>query len=76
MSLCDTGIVLKDARITKKGTSISNVASGSVVDTLVILSSTIVQIIAEVRSFFLQLLTFFRASLVTICVTCLWISVS
>jgi small nuclear ribonucleoprotein (snRNP)-like protein len=70
------GIVLKDARITKKGTSISNVASGSVVDTLVILSSTIVQIIAEVRSFFLQLLTFFRASLVTICVTCLWISVS
>jgi len=41
------GIVLKDARITKKGTSISNVASGSVVDTLVILSSTIVQIIAE-----------------------------
>ncbi|KAG7546022.1 LSM domain superfamily [Arabidopsis suecica] len=41
------GIVLKNARITKKGTSKSNVASGSVVDTLVILSSNIVQIIAE-----------------------------
>ncbi|XP_020873457.1 uncharacterized protein LOC9303602 isoform X2 [Arabidopsis lyrata subsp. lyrata] len=41
------GIVLKNARITKKGTSKSNVASGTVVDTLVILSSNIVQIVAE-----------------------------
>lgn len=55
--LCDTGIVLKNARITKKGTSKSNVASGTVVDTLVILSSNIVQIVAEVRSFVRNLLT-------------------
>lgn len=50
------GIVLKKAKITKKGTSKSNVASGSVVETLVVLSSNIVQIVAEV--FFLCLLTF------------------
>ncbi|KAL1203020.1 Polyadenylate-binding protein-interacting protein 4 [Cardamine amara subsp. amara] len=41
------GIVLKNAKITKKGTSKANVASGSVVETLVILFSNIVQIIAE-----------------------------
>ncbi|XP_010545863.1 PREDICTED: uncharacterized protein LOC104818102 [Tarenaya hassleriana] len=41
------GVVLKNAKLTKKGTSKSNVASGSVVETLVILSSNIVQIIAE-----------------------------
>ncbi|CAH2077826.1 unnamed protein product, partial [Thlaspi arvense] len=37
------GIVLKDAQIVKKGKSKVNVASGSVVETLVILSSNIVQ---------------------------------
>ncbi|KFK27089.1 hypothetical protein AALP_AA8G332500 [Arabis alpina] len=41
------GIVLKNAKITKKGTSKSNVASGKIVETLVILSSNIVQIVAE-----------------------------
>ncbi|EOA18648.1 hypothetical protein CARUB_v10007224mg [Capsella rubella] len=41
------GIVLKNASIIKKGTSKANVSSGSVVETLVILSSNIVQIIAE-----------------------------
>ncbi|KAF3603065.1 hypothetical protein F2Q69_00034142 [Brassica cretica] len=41
------GIVLKNARITKKGKSKANVASGSVVETLVITSSYIVQIVAE-----------------------------
>lgn len=45
------GIVLKKAKITKKGTSKSNVASGSVVETLVVLSSNIVQIVAEVCPF-------------------------
>ncbi|CAH8317765.1 unnamed protein product [Eruca vesicaria subsp. sativa] len=41
------GIVLKDAKMTKKGKSKANVASGSVVETLVITSSDIVQIVAE-----------------------------
>ncbi|CAN7109963.1 unnamed protein product [Brassica rapa subsp. narinosa] len=41
------GIVLKNARITKKGKSKANVTSGSVVETLVITSSNIVQIVAE-----------------------------
>ncbi|ESQ54572.1 hypothetical protein EUTSA_v10025144mg [Eutrema salsugineum] len=40
-------IVLKNAKITKKGKSKANVASGSVVETLVILSSNIVQMVAE-----------------------------
>ncbi|XP_010448187.1 PREDICTED: uncharacterized protein LOC104730692 [Camelina sativa] len=41
------GVVLNNARMIKKGTSKANVASGSVVETLVILSSNIVQIIAQ-----------------------------
>uniref|UniRef100_A0A1J3J2R2 Polyadenylate-binding protein-interacting protein 4 n=1 Tax=Noccaea caerulescens TaxID=107243 RepID=A0A1J3J2R2_NOCCA len=41
------GIVLKNAKLTKKGTSKSNVASGKIVETLVILSSNIVQIVAK-----------------------------
>ncbi|CAH8337011.1 unnamed protein product [Eruca vesicaria subsp. sativa] len=41
------GIVLKNAKMTKKGKSKANVASGSVVETLVITSSNIVQIVAE-----------------------------
>ncbi|KAF2540513.1 hypothetical protein F2Q68_00030253 [Brassica cretica] len=41
------GIVLKNAKITKKGKSKANVASGTVVETLVITSSNIVQIVAE-----------------------------
>ncbi|KAG7534271.1 Ataxin 2 SM domain [Arabidopsis thaliana x Arabidopsis arenosa] len=40
-------IVLKNAKLTKKGRSKSNVASGKIVETLVILSSNIVQIVAE-----------------------------
>ncbi|KAK7860543.1 polyadenylate-binding protein-interacting protein 4 [Quercus suber] len=41
------GIVLKNARMTKKGKSYSNVANGVVIDTLVILSSDLVQVIAK-----------------------------
>ncbi|XP_050246943.1 polyadenylate-binding protein-interacting protein 4 [Quercus robur] len=41
------GIVLKNARVTKKGKSYSNVANGVVIDTLVILSSDLVQVIAK-----------------------------
>ncbi|CAA0409879.1 putative ataxin 2, SM domain-containing protein [Arabidopsis thaliana] len=40
-------IVLKNAKLTKKGRSKSNVESGKIVETLVILSSNIVQIVAE-----------------------------
>ncbi|KAF8082154.1 hypothetical protein N665_0845s0012 [Sinapis alba] len=41
------GIVLKNAKLTKKGKSKANVASGSVVETLVIMSPNIVQVVAE-----------------------------
>ncbi|WZZ76182.1 hypothetical protein YC2023_087552 [Brassica napus] len=41
------GIVLKNAKMTKKGKSKANVASGSVVETLVIMSPNIVQVVAE-----------------------------
>lgn len=46
-----SGIVLKNAKLTKKGRSKSNVSSGKIVETLVILSSNIVQIVAEVGLF-------------------------
>lgn len=46
------GIVLKNAKMTKKGKSKANVASGSVVETLVIMSPNIVQVVAEVCPFF------------------------
>ncbi|KAF2552360.1 hypothetical protein F2Q68_00037475 [Brassica cretica] len=42
------GIVLKNAKMIKKGKSKANVASGSVVETLVIMSANIVQVVAEV----------------------------
>lgn len=57
--LLSLGIVLKNARMTKKGKSKANVASGSVVETLVITSSNIVQIVAEVCVIFVYLLPFF-----------------
>ncbi|CAN7119393.1 unnamed protein product [Brassica rapa subsp. narinosa] len=41
------GIVLKNAKMTKKGKGKANVASGSVVETLVIMSPNIVQVVAE-----------------------------
>ncbi|KAJ6753560.1 POLYADENYLATE-BINDING PROTEIN INTERACTING PROTEIN [Salix purpurea] len=43
----ENGIVLKDARLTKKGKSSANVAGGSVIETLVILSVDIVQVVAK-----------------------------
>ncbi|KAJ6776502.1 ATAXIN 2-RELATED [Salix koriyanagi] len=43
----ENGIVLKEARLTKKGKSSANVAGGSVIETLVILSVDIVQVVAK-----------------------------
>ncbi|KAF8023739.1 hypothetical protein BT93_F1048 [Corymbia citriodora subsp. variegata] len=41
------GVILKKARMTKKGRSNSNVASGCVIETLVILAEDLVQVIAK-----------------------------
>ncbi|KAI6687492.1 hypothetical protein NL676_024320 [Syzygium grande] len=41
------GVILKKARMTKKGRSNSNVASGCMIETLVILSEDLVQVIAK-----------------------------
>jgi hypothetical protein len=43
------GIVLKNVTMTKKGKSKSNVGNGVVIDTLVIFSSDLVQVVAKVR---------------------------
>ncbi|XP_061943910.1 uncharacterized protein LOC133668168 isoform X3 [Populus nigra] len=43
----ENGIVLKEARLTKKGKSSANVGNGSVIETLVILSVDIVQVVAK-----------------------------
>ncbi|XP_035543323.1 polyadenylate-binding protein-interacting protein 4 isoform X1 [Juglans regia] len=43
----DYGIVLKNASLTKKGKSYSNVANGVLIDTLVIHSSDLVQVVAK-----------------------------
>jgi len=43
------GIVLKKARMTKKGKDNTNVENEGFVDTLVILSSDLVQVVAKVR---------------------------
>lgn len=43
------GIVLKKARMTKKGKGNNNVGNEGFVDTLVILSSDLVQVVAKVR---------------------------
>ncbi|XP_021892991.1 uncharacterized protein LOC110810968 isoform X3 [Carica papaya] len=43
----DYGIVLKKAKLTKKGTSDTNVTGGTVVETLVILSGDLVQVVAK-----------------------------
>ncbi|OVA10551.1 Ataxin 2 [Macleaya cordata] len=43
----DYGIVLKKARMTKKGKRDVNLANGSVIDTLVVLSGDLVQVIAK-----------------------------
>ena len=42
------GIVLKKARMIKKGKCNSNIAKGEVIDTLVILSGDFVQLVAKV----------------------------
>jgi len=44
------GVIVKKARMTKKGRSNSNVASGCMVETLVILAEDLVQVIAKVLS--------------------------
>lgn len=43
----DYGIVLKEAKMTKKGKSNANVANGTVIETLVILSADLVQVVAK-----------------------------
>ncbi|XP_011013194.1 PREDICTED: uncharacterized protein LOC105117280 isoform X3 [Populus euphratica] len=43
----ENGIVLKEARLTTKGKSSANVGNGSVIETLVILSVDIVQVVAK-----------------------------
>jgi len=43
------GIVLKKARMTKKGKGNTNVGNEGFVDTLVILSSDLVQVVAKAR---------------------------
>lgn len=57
------GIVLKKARMTKKGKSDANVGNGALIETLVICSSDLVQVVAMVcnsfhSSFFLFLFCF------------------
>ena len=42
------GIVLKQARMTKKGRGHSNVGNETLVDTLVVLSDDLVQVVAKV----------------------------
>ncbi|KAJ7963835.1 polyadenylate-binding protein-interacting protein 4-like [Quillaja saponaria] len=43
----DYGIILKKARMTKKGKGDANVSKGAVIDTLVILSGDLVQVVAK-----------------------------
>ncbi|XP_048234940.1 uncharacterized protein LOC8282898 isoform X1 [Ricinus communis] len=43
----DYGIVLKEAKLTRKGKLVANVANGSVMETLVILSCDLVQVVAK-----------------------------
>ncbi|KAJ6332770.1 hypothetical protein OIU77_008760 [Salix suchowensis] len=43
----ENGVVLKEARLTKKGKSGANLANGSVIETLIILSTDIVQVVAK-----------------------------
>ncbi|XP_065862369.1 uncharacterized protein [Euphorbia lathyris] len=43
----DFGIVLKEAKLAKKGKCETNVASGSIIETLVILSGDLVQVVAK-----------------------------
>lgn len=43
----DYGIVLKKARMTKKGKTDANVASGGMIETLVVLSGDLVQVVAK-----------------------------
>ena len=62
------GIVLKNAKMTKKGKSKANVASGSVVETLVIMSPNIVLVVAEVCPFLFSYFFFFlKLCFVTVC---------
>jgi hypothetical protein len=42
------GVVLKQARMTKKGKGLSNVGNEVVVDTLVVLADDLVQVVAKV----------------------------
>lgn len=50
LSLFYLGVILKKARMTKKGRSNSNVPSGCMIETLVILAEDLVQVIAKVLS--------------------------
>ncbi|WCJ32911.1 CTC-interacting domain 4 [Euphorbia peplus] len=43
----DFGIVLKEAKLTKKGRCLTNVTSGTIIETLVILSGDLVQVVAK-----------------------------
>lgn len=45
-----TGVVLKKARMTKKGKRNVNVDDGVVIDTLIVLSGDLVQVVATVCS--------------------------
>lgn len=48
-SICaSTGVVLKKARMTKKGKRNVNVDDGVVIDTLIVLSGDLVQVVATV----------------------------
>jgi hypothetical protein len=65
--LC-VGVVLKEARLTKKGKSDANVANGSVIETLVILSTDVVQVVAKVcNSFYFKFLLVIRIQRWRIC---------
>ena len=44
------GIVLNKARMTKRGKANSNIANGALIETLVILSGDLVQLVAKVRN--------------------------
>ena len=59
---------MKEARLTKKGKSGANLANGSVIETLIILSTDIVQVVAKVcNSFYFKILLVIRIQRWRIC---------
>lgn len=54
---------MKKAKLTKKGKSNANVANGAVIETLVILSGDLVQVVAKVYDLLSLSLYFFRTYL-------------